>query len=173
MDLKKIIRHVQDFPKRGIGFKDITPLLADGSAFSIAIEQMGERFAHDPIDRILGIESRGFIFAAALARARGIGMIPVRKPGKLPCRALRETYQLEYREDALEIHADALTPDQRILIVDDLLATGGTAAATVRLVHRTGAAVTGCCFLVELDFLHGRELLAGTRVESLIHFESE
>ena len=173
MDLKKTIRHVQDFPVKGIGFKDITTLLMDGPALAEAVRQMAQLYDRDRIDLVLGIESRGFIFAGILAHLWGVGMVPVRKPDKLPHHTIRETYELEYGQDALEIHRDAVRKGQRVLIVDDLLATGGTASATVRLVRRLGGEVAGCCFLIELAFLNGRQRLSGTRVESLIHFDSE
>lgn len=169
MDLSKKIRSIPDFPKKGVIFKDITTLLADGQALREAIAQMKSRYADIKIEAVVGIESRGFIFGGILAHEWGIGFIPVRKPGKLPYKTIKESYALEYGTDALEMHADALKKGQKVLIVDDLLATGGTAAATIRLAEKLGAQVVGCCFLIELDFLQGRKNLEGYRVESLIH----
>jgi adenine phosphoribosyltransferase len=143
IDLKERIRHVQDFPKKGIGFKDITTLIGDGEALHEAIARMKERFEDEKIEVILGIESRGFLFAAILAYELGIGIVPVRKPGKLPYTTISETYELEYGTDSLEIHADALKQNQRVLIVDDLLATGGTVEATVKLVEKLNARIVG------------------------------
>jgi adenine phosphoribosyltransferase len=171
MDLIEKIRNVQDFPKPGIGFKDITPMLADGAAFRQAIGQMVEPYRDQQLDSIIGIESRGFIFAAALAYELGIGMIPVRKPGKLPFKTISATFDLEYGADALELHIDAVKQNDRIIIVDDLLATGGTVAATASLVEQLGGQVIACCFLIELDFLQARKRLAAYRIDSLIHFD--
>ncbi|OGC07411.1 adenine phosphoribosyltransferase [candidate division KSB1 bacterium RBG_16_48_16] len=170
MDLQKLIRTIPDFPKEGISFKDITPLIGDGPGLREAVRQMKSLFRDDAIDAVLGIESRGFIFASILAYEFGVGLVPIRKPGKLPYKTISQTYQLEYGTGALEIHADAIRNGQRILIVDDLLATGGTVLASAHLVEELGAIVVGCCFLVELDFLHAREKLGNLRVESLIHF---
>ncbi len=169
MDLSQKIRSIPDFPKKGVIFKDITTLLADGQALREAIAQMKARYEDVKIDAVVGIESRGFIFGGILAYEWGIGLIPVRKPGKLPYKTIRESYALEYGTDTLEMHADALKKGQKALIVDDLLATGGTAAATIRLAEKLGAQVVGCCFLIEIDFLNGRKKLDGYRVESLIH----
>jgi adenine phosphoribosyltransferase len=167
--LTRRIRDVPDFPKPGIMFKDVTPLLGDGAAFRLAIDLLAERVrAHLP-ELIVGIESRGFIFGAALADRVGVGFVPVRKPGKLPYRTTRETYALEYGTDALEMHEDAVE-GRRCLVVDDLLATGGTAAATARLVERLRGRVEGFAFVIELDFLKGRERLAPRIVDSLIHY---
>jgi adenine phosphoribosyltransferase len=173
MDLKKIIRQVPDFPKKGINFIDITTLISDGPALRETIKQIKIRFENTPIDAVVGIESRGFIFAAILAYEWGIGIIPVRKPGKLPAATIKESFDLEYGQDTLEIHQDALKKGQRVLIVDDLLATGGTVQAAAHLVERLGAVVTGCCFLVELDFLGARKKLEKYRVESLVHYAVE
>ncbi len=172
-DLKERIRNVPDFPKKGIGFKDITTLVGDGRSLREAIARMDLLFGNEKIDVVIGIESRGFIFASILAYKWGVGMVPVRKPGKLPYKTIRESYDLEYGQDSLEIHVDALKPNQTVLIVDDLLATGGTVQATAKLVERQGARVIGCCFLVELDFLCGRRKLEKYRVESLVHFSEE
>lgn len=173
MNLADKIRSVPDFPQKGIVFKDITTLLQDGPALRHAVQQMQTLFDHESIDVVVGIESRGFIFGAILAHSWGIGFVPVRKPGKLPAQTFRETYALEYGTDCLEMHVDALKPGQRVLIVDDLLATGGTVAATEKLIARAGANVCGACFLIELDFLYGRSKLGSYRIESLIHVSEE
>ncbi|EAU55547.1 adenine phosphoribosyltransferase [Mariprofundus ferrooxydans] len=166
---QEYIRDVPDFPKPGIVFKDITPLLANGEAFAATIAEMAALVGSD-VDAIVGIESRGFIFGAALAQKLGLGLITVRKPGKLPADVHSIEYELEYGFDRLEIHRDALSAGHRVVIVDDLLATGGTAAATVKLVGQLGATVDACLFLIELDFLEGHKALSGTRVESLLHY---
>ncbi|HEX6835735.1 MAG TPA: adenine phosphoribosyltransferase [Polyangia bacterium] len=163
------IRDVPDFPKPGILFKDITPLLGDGPAFRLVTDLLAEHVAARKPELIVGIESRGFIFGAALAERLGVGFVPVRKPGKLPYKTTRETYSLEYGTDALEMHEDAVEK-RRCLIVDDLLATGGTAAATARLVERQGGVVEGFAFVIELDFLKGRERLGGRTIHALIHY---
>ena len=163
------IRDVPDFPKPGILFKDITPLLGDGPAFRLVTDLLAEHVAARKPELIVGIESRGFIFGAALAERLGVGFVPVRKPGKLPYKTTRETYSLEYGTDALEMHEDAVEK-RRCLIVDDLLATGGTAAATARLVERQGGLVEGFVFVIELDFLKGRGRLGGRSVHALLHY---
>ncbi len=168
--LKTKIRHVPDFPKPGILFYDITTLLADPAGFRETIDAMTAPYVGQGIDRVVGVESRGFILAAAVADRLGAGLVPVRKPGKLPAATLGETYALEYGTDTLEIHADALGPDHHVLVVDDVLATGGTARATVNLVRRLGGTLHGAAFLIELDFLHGRDKLAGVSVASLLHY---
>ncbi len=173
MNLKEKIRNIPDFPKPGIGFKDITTLLSDGPALRKAVQEMLELYKNQHIDKVVGIEARGFIFAGILAHEMGIGMVPVRKPGKLPSETLTETYELEYGTDSLEIHADAINKNDRVLVVDDLLATGGTIEATIRLVEKLGGNVVGCCFLIELDFLKGRSKINKYRIDSLIHFDSE
>lgn len=173
MNLADKIRSIPDFPKKGIIFKDITTLIGDGDALRESVRLMMERFKNETFDMVVGIESRGFIFAAILAHEWGIGMAPVRKPGKLPAATLCETYDLEYGQDSLEIHSDALQQNQRVLVVDDLLATGGTVEATIRLVEKLGAVVAACCFLIELDFLKGRDRLGNYRVESLVHVDTE
>jgi len=170
MDLKRFIRDVPDFPKPGIVFKDITPLLRDPEAFRAAVDGLGERFAPSEYDRIVAIESRGFIFGAALALRTGKSFVPVRKPGKLPYRTESMSYELEYGTDAIEIHVDAVEKEERILIVDDLLATGGTVAATAKLVEKLGACVAGCAFVIELAFLEGRQAISRYRAESLIRY---
>jgi len=169
--LKKLIREVPDFPKPGILFYDITTLLKDPAGLRAVIDALRDRYQGAGVAQVLGVEARGFIFAPTLAYALGAGFVPVRKPKKLPAKAIREEYQLEYGTDALEIHEDAVQKGQRVLIVDDLLATGGTAAATARLVEKLGGVVAGFGFVVELDFLKGREKLAGYDVHSLLHYD--
>ena len=170
MDLRDYIRDIPDFPKPGILFKDITPLLASPEAFNRVLEEMEKCVRPLRPEKILAVESRGFIFGGALAARMGVGFVPVRKPGKLPFTTIRETYDLEYGKDSLEIHHDAIRPGEGVVIVDDLLATGGTALATVRLAEKLGAQVAGLVFLIELEFLHGREKLAGYPVSALIKF---
>ena len=169
--LKERIRDIPDFPRPGVGFKDITPLLADPEAFRSALDSLGDRFADQDIDCVLGIEARGFIAAAPLAYRFGAGFVPVRKGGKLPWQVEKEEYVLEYGTDLLEIHRDAIEPGQRCLIVDDVMATGGTAAATVRLVEKLGGKVVGLAFLVELVFLGGRSKLEGYDTVALLSYE--
>ncbi len=168
MDLGRLLRDVPDFPKPGIIFKDITPILADGAAFQQAVNQVVEGFTSDDIDAIVGVEARGFIFAAAAAYKLGCGLLIVRKPGKLPAETVSETYALEYGTDTLEIHRDAIKPGMRLLLLDDLLATGGTIAATARLVEELGGNVVGIRFLIELGFLNGKEKLKGYDVCAVI-----
>lgn len=165
--ITRLIRDVPDFPKPGILFKDVTPLLGDGPAFRLVTDLLVERVQKPQL--IVGIESRGFIFGAALAERLGVGFVPVRKPGKLPFRTTRETYSLEYGSDALEMHEDAVE-GRRCLVVDDLLATGGTAAATARLIERQGGSVDAFAFVIELDFLQGRPRLGDKPVHALIHY---
>jgi adenine phosphoribosyltransferase len=165
-DVDAVVRNIPDFPKPGIVFKDITPVLADPKLFDRVVDWMGE--GTERIDKVVGMESRGFIFGAALAPRINAGFVPARKKGKLPWDTIAVEYDLEYGTATLEIHVDAVKPGERVLIVDDLLATGGTAAATVELVERLGGQVVGCVFMMELDFLKGRErLTAPTR--SLVH----
>ena len=171
LDLTTFIRDIPDFPRPGIVFKDITPLLADHAAFSSAVRQLIEPFEGQQIDRVCGVEARGFILAAPIAYEFGAGFTPVRKAGKLPYDVEREEYALEYGTDLLEIHRDAVEPGERVLIVDDVLATGGTAAATARLVEKLGAEVIGLAFLIELAFLGGRNQLDGRDVVSLVTYE--
>jgi adenine phosphoribosyltransferase len=172
-ELKTHIRNIPDFPKEGIGFKDITTLLKDPEAFKRSVDVMAEQYADKNIDKIVGIESRGFIFGAALAYKLGVGFIPVRKPGKLPADTLSEEYELEYGTDRIEIHRDAVSAGEDVLLVDDLLATGGTAEATVRLLEKLDARIQGVAFLIELTFLDGRRRLSSYPVTSIIQFESE
>lgn len=171
-DLGRLVRDVPDFPSPGIVFKDITPLLADGPAFQSAIEALAVQVAAAgmEVDRVVGIESRGFIVGAALAARIGRGFVPVRKPGKLPWTVDTEEYALEYGTDRLEIHTDALSPGSTALIVDDVIATGGTAAATARLVGRQGVEIAGFAFLAELSFLGGAALLEGRRHIALMRY---
>jgi adenine phosphoribosyltransferase len=169
--LGTFVRDIPDFPKPGILFKDVTPLLADGKAFRESIDLLGERISPHRPEKIVGIESRGFIFGAALAARLGVGLLPVRKPGKLPFKTKRVEYSLEYGTDALEMHVDAISQGTRVFIVDDLLATGGTAAATARLIEEQGGVIAGFAFVIELDFLHGRKKLGDRRViEALLHY---
>jgi len=168
--LKALIRDVPDFPKPGILFKDITPLLADADALRAATKAMADPFRKDSIDRVVGIESRGFILGAIVARELGVGFIPVRKPGKLPHKSTSIEYALEYGTDKLEVHTDACDRAARVLIVDDVLATGGTARATCDLLERVGAEIVGLSFLVVLDFLKGRGKLAGRRIATVLTF---
>ena len=157
MDLLTFIRDIPDFPKPGIIFKDITPLLNNPEAFKASIEQLASRYAGTRIDKIVGIEARGFIFAGALAYRLGTGMVPVRKKGKLPYKTLSETYELEYGTDTMEMHEDAIKPGDHVLVLDDLIATGGTLAATCRLVEKLGGSIVEVAILIELSFLNGRE----------------
>ncbi|HYW42553.1 MAG TPA: adenine phosphoribosyltransferase [Bryobacteraceae bacterium] len=170
-DLKKLIREVPDFPKPGILFYDITTLLKDKSGLRAVIDGLTREYRDARVDEVLGIEARGFIFAPALAYALGAGFVPVRKPKKLPAECVRVSYELEYGTDCLEMHKDAVSQGTRVLIVDDLLATGGTAAAAARMVREAGGVVAGIGFVVELTFLHGREKLAGSDVFSLLQYD--
>jgi adenine phosphoribosyltransferase len=169
--LKKLIREVPDFPKPGILFYDITTLLKDRVGFARLIDALSENYIGKEIDLVLGMEARGFIFGPALAYRLNAGFVPVRKPGKLPAETIKISYELEYGSNALELHKDAIERGQRILIVDDLLATGGTARATADLATALGAKIAGLAFVVELDFLNGREKLAGYDVFSLLHYD--
>ncbi len=170
-DLKKMIREVPDFPKPGINFYDISTLLQNGKALQAAVDQMAERFKGQPIDAIAGIEARGLVLAASMAYRMQLGLIMVRKFGKLPWKTESEAYELEYGQAQLEIHRDAVSQGQRVLVVDDLLATGGTAAASGRLIKRLGGRLEGYAFLVELGFLGGRGRLGNSRVFSLLHYD--
>ena len=169
-DLRRHIRDVPDFPKQGILFRDITPLLADPEALRQAVDALAAPFHGERIDRVLGIESRGFIFGAPVALALNAGCVVVRKAGKLPHRTLEVTYDLEYGTDTIEMHADALEPGHRVLIVDDLIATGGTAAAAVRLAVDAKAEIVACAFLIELRSLRGRERLGVERIHTVIEY---
>jgi adenine phosphoribosyltransferase len=169
--LKKLIREVPDFPKKGILFYDITTLLKDKLGFARLIDALSEHYIGRDIDLVLGMEARGFIFGPALAYRLNAGFVPVRKPGKLPAETVKISYELEYGSNALEVHKDAVQKGQRILIVDDLLATGGTAVATADLARRLGAHIAGLGFVVELDFLKGREKLGEYDVFSLLHYD--
>ncbi len=172
-DLSTYIRTVPDFPKEGIGFKDITTLLKNGPALKQTIEVFADQYKDAVPEKVVGIESRGFIFGTVLAYRWEVGFVPVRKPGKLPAAINYEEYQLEYGSDRLEIHKDAISEGERVLIVDDLLATGGTAAAAVNLVESLGGHVQGLAFLIELGFLNGREKLLQHDVFSIINYDSE
>ncbi len=172
-ELKKYIRSIPDFPKKGIVFRDITTLLKEGQAFRKAIDALYEHFRGQKIDLVVGTEARGFLLAAPLAYRLGVGVVPVRKPGKLPAETLRLEYQLEYGSDALEIHKDAIGSGQKILVVDDLLATGGTIEATCRMVEQLGGQIVAVAFLIELDFLGGRKKLGSREIYSLVHYDSE
>jgi adenine phosphoribosyltransferase len=169
--LKDLIRDVPDFPQPGVVFKDLTPLLADPGAFAVVLDTLVEPFVGRHVDKVVGIEARGFIFAAPIAHRLSAGLIPVRKPGKLPWRIEAAEYALEYGTDRLEIHADGLAAGERVLIVDDVLATGGTAAATAGLVELLGGIVIGLAFVIELAFLGGRRKLEGRELHSLLTYE--
>jgi adenine phosphoribosyltransferase len=169
--LKDHIRDIPDFPKPGVVFKDITPLLADVDAFRFAVDAVADHFAGSEVHKVLGVEARGFIIAAPIAYRFGAGFVPVRKAGKLPWDIEREEYELEYGSGLLEIHRDAVHPGENVLIVDDVLATGGTASATVRLVEQLGATVLGLGFVIELAFLHGRDKLEGRDLASLLVYD--
>lgn len=172
-DLKALIREIPDFPKPGIGFKDITTVLKDAGAFRQTVQLMADPFRDDKVDAVVGVESRGFILGAPIAYELGCGFVLVRKAGKLPSDTISTTYQLEYGMDTLEIHTDAISPGQRVLIVDDLLATGGTISAAADLVRKLSGEIVGFSFFVELKFLKGRERLKGYRVHSLVVYDSE
>jgi adenine phosphoribosyltransferase len=168
--LRTFVRDVPDFPKPGISFKDITPLLAEPKAFTTCLDLFAERWAGERVDAIVGIESRGFIFGAALAARMTASFIPARKPGKLPSKRDRVEYALEYGTDSLEMHLDALPPGTRTIVVDDVIATGGTAAAAIELARRQKAEVLGCAFVIELGFLNGRARLGDVPVLSLLRY---
>ncbi len=170
MDLRRYIRDIPDFPKPGIIFRDITPLFADSAALRWTVDHLAERY-RGSVDVVLGIESRGFIIGSALAYALGVGFAIVRKPGKLPYETFSAHYELEYGTDALEIHRDAFGQATRVLLVDDLLATGGTATAAIQLVEQLQGEVVECAFIIELAFLHGRERLAPRPVYSIVQFD--
>jgi adenine phosphoribosyltransferase len=172
VDFDSYIRDIPDWPKEGVVFKDITPLLASPEAFKATIDTLAEAYADAGVTKVMGAEARGFIFGGALAYRLGAGFVPARKPGKLPWKTTSVSYELEYGTDSLEVHADALGDDDIVLIVDDVLATGGTAGAKAELINATGATVAGFAFLIELDFLGGRQKLpADSRIVSLIHVD--
>ena len=169
--LKAHVRDIPDWPQPGIVFKDITPLLAAPDVFAATVDALAAPFADAEIDKVLGIEARGFVFASPVAYRHAAGFVPVRKAGKLPWKIEREEYELEYGTDLLEIHHDAIAPGERVLIVDDVIATGGTAAATARLVERLGGTVLGFSFVLELGFLGGRKKLGAYDVHSLVTYD--
>ena len=171
MNIEDKIRTVPDFPKKGIMFRDITTLLKDNEAFNYVVEQFYERYKDKQIDKVVSVESRGFIFGSVLAYKLGAGFVPIRKPGKLPAEVIRQEYQLEYGTDSMEIHKDAIQPGERVLIHDDLLATGGTVAAACKLIERLQGKVEGICFLIELTPLNGRKVLPKMDVFSLIKYD--
>ena len=173
MDLKNKIRNIPDFPKKGIVFFDITTLIKDGEALKYSVEAMAEQFKGKKIDAIMGAESRGFIFGAAIAYKLGVGFIPVRKPGKLPYKTCQVSYDLEYGSSSLEMHIDAIKKGENILVVDDLIATGGTAKAMAQIIEQMGGNVVGFSFLVELSFLNPRKVLEGYEIRSLVEYDSE
>lgn len=171
--VRENVREVPDFPKKGILFLDVTTIVKDAKAFDLCIEYLYEKFRDEKIDYIAGIESRGFIFGAALANKMKVGFIPIRKPNKLPAETIKETYSLEYGTDTIEMHADALKQGDRVLVIDDLLATGGTAVAACNLVKRVGAEVVAAAFIIELDPLKGREKIEnnGVKVVSMLNYD--
>ena len=173
MDLKAAIRTIPNWPAEGVMFRDITTLLKDPAAFKAACDAFFHRYKDMHIDKIVGIDARGFVFGAVLAYQLNIGFVPVRKKGKLPAKTIREKYALEYGKDILEMHADAVAPGERVLIVDDLIATGGTILATIKLVEALGGEVVECAFLVELPDLGGREKINGYKIFALTAFEGE
>ncbi len=173
MNIEDYIRDVPDFPKAGIVFKDITPLLGDIEALRETVRLISDPYKSAGVEVVVGIESRGFIFGTLVADALGVGFVPVRKPGKLPAETLSQAYELEYGEDTVEIHADAIRPGQKVLMVDDLLATGGTMAAACKLVERLGGDIVAAVFVIELSFLTGREKLSDYEVNSLIEVAGE
>jgi adenine phosphoribosyltransferase len=170
-ELRAKIRDIRDFPTEGVLFKDITTLLKDGPAFRFVIDHLARRYQSERVEVVVGIESRGFIFGGALAHELDCGFVPVRKLGKLPSKTIEVEYELEYGRDALAIHEDAIRAGQRVLAVDDLLATGGTMAATLRLIEQLGGAVVGVAFMIELGFLHGRDKLKNYSLHSLIVYD--
>ncbi|MBI4546411.1 MAG: adenine phosphoribosyltransferase [Ignavibacteriae bacterium] len=172
-ELRSCIRNIPNFPKKGVVFRDITTLLQNREAFKKALDILYERYRGKQIDKVVSVESRGFIFGSVLAYRLGAGFVPVRKPKKLPSKTIRAEYQLEYGTDALEIHVDAIKKGDHVLVVDDLIATGGTAAASCKLVEKSGGIVVGLAFLIELSFLHGREKLKNYDIFSIITYDSE
>jgi len=170
MDLKSKIREIPDWPEKGVNFKDITPLLQDKEAFKFAIDEMANPFLENRPDIIVGIDARGFILAAAMAYKLGTGLAIIRKKGKLPHKTICQEYKLEYATNTIEMHEDAIQKDEKVLLVDDVLATGGTMEATCQIVEKLGGQIIGISFLIELDFLKGREKLKNYKVEALIHY---
>lgn len=170
-DLRKFIRDIPDFPKEGILFKDITPLLANSEAYRQAIVEMAAPYRESGVDMVVGMESRGFLFGPGVAEELGCGFAPIRKPGRLPYQTVQISYDLEYGSDTLEIHVDAVAKGGKVLIVDDLLATGGTASAAAHLIEKIGATVAGYSFVIELSFLHGRKTLGKHPIHSLIDYQ--
>lgn len=170
MDFKKKIREIPDFPVKGISFKDITTLLKDGDAFKCAIWELAGHYKDQNIDLVLGPEARGFAIGAPLAFALGVGFVPIRKPGKLPADTISYSYELEYGKDSLEVHRDAIKDGNRVLIADDLLATGGTTHATIQLVEQLGGNVVGLAFVIELPYLNGRNKLSGYNIKTLVTY---
>ena len=173
IDLSSFIRNVPDFPKPGIVFKDITPLLADAAATNEAVLRLASPFEQAGVEIVTGIESRGFLFGSLVARKLGVGFVPIRKPGKLPCETISADYELEYGTDSVEVHADAIRPGQKVLMIDDLLATGGTMAAACELVEKLGGEIVGVAFVIELCFLNGARKIEQYDVLSLIKVEGE
>ena len=173
LDLKQTIRSIPDFPKPGIIFRDITTLLQNPAALRQSVDLIAEHFDKGSIDVVVGAEARGFIFGPAVAYRLNAGFVPIRKPGKLPYQTIRATYQLEYGTDTVEMHKDAIKPGQRVLMIDDLLATGGTMAACCKLVQQVGGKIAGCAFVIELSFLKGRDKLLGHEIFSLVDYDSE
>jgi adenine phosphoribosyltransferase len=173
MDLKNYIATIENYPKEGIMFRDISPLMADGAAYREATAQIVDYAKDLNIDMVVGPEARGFIVGCPVAFEMGVGFAPVRKPGKLPRKVIEATYDKEYGTDTLTMHADAIKPGQRVLLVDDLLATGGTVKATIELIEKLGGVVAGCAFLIELDDLHGRDKIKGYDVKVLMHYDGE
>jgi adenine phosphoribosyltransferase len=173
MELKELIRDVPNFPIEGIIFKDITTLLKDKNGYKNTLEQLYNLSINKDITKVIGVESRGFIFGGALAEKLGAGFVPIRKPGKLPAETLKEEYTLEYGKDSIEIHKDAINENDIVLLHDDLLATGGTMSAACKLVEKMGARIVQISFIIELDFLKGRELLKNYDVQSLIHYDGD
>lgn len=171
--LRELIRDVPDFPKPGVVFKDITPLLASPSGLSLAVEYLTQPFRHVHVDMVAGAESRGFIFGTAVARNLSAGFVPIRKPGRLPAATYAEKYTLEYGTEAVEVHRDAIQPGDRVLMVDDVLATGGTMAACCRLIDKLGGEIVGISVLIELSFLNGRSQLGGQPIHSILTYATE
>jgi adenine phosphoribosyltransferase len=173
MSLEQFIRDIPDFPKKGIVFKDITPLLGNAPALAEVVRQLAKPFEKIGVDKVVGIESRGFIFGSLVAQHLGAGFVPIRKPGKLPYKTVQASYELEYGKDTVEMHEDAIAPGQKVLLVDDLIATGGTAAAACKLINQVGGKIVGAAFVIELCFLHGRDKLAQWGVHSLMKVAGE